>query len=84
MPYTHPTEFTGDVYSPECWKSAHRQYSLRANSFGQWWPTLETKPDYPGSGWGNIIIRDSSPFKTLKGAIAFVEKYIAKVDNSHG
>jgi hypothetical protein len=77
MTYAHPKTVDSDRYSPECWRSEKRYYALGRNGLGHWWPHLKVKGNY-GGGWMDITIRDSNPFKTLKGAIAFVEKYIER------
>jgi hypothetical protein len=82
MTYSHPKTVDSDRYAPECWRSEKRYYSLCRNGFGHWWPHLKVKGNY-GGGWMDITIRDSNPFKTLKGAIAFVEKYIER-DKAEG
>jgi hypothetical protein len=78
----HPNKFDGDRYQPIAWETTdgRRRYFLSRNRLGRWWPGLETKTD---RDWYGIVIRDSNPFKSLSGAIRFVEKFIAK-DVSNG
>lgn len=54
-------------------------YSCIQNAFGQWWPICKA---VNAAGYEyQIIIRDSNPFKTLSGAIKFVEKTITRIKN---
>jgi hypothetical protein len=80
---THPKTIKADTYQPTQWEAVNgsRRYSLSKNGLGQWWPELEVRVE--GDRWCRIIIRDSNPFKSLSGAIRFVEKFIAR-DVSNG
>lgn len=60
------------------WNEEGRRFECVQNGFGHWWPKMATRTN--GCGWYELIIRDSKPFKTLAGAIKFVEKTKARID----
>ena len=63
-------------YTQENWNAETRRYYCIQNDFGQWWPMLKVKA--LSGGWCQIYIRDSNPFKTLSGAIRYIEKHRAR------
>ncbi len=63
-------------YEKPDWKTEREEYSIRQNGLGSYWPLLQVKTTH--GQWCPIIIRDSNPFKTLGGAIRFVEKVRAR------
>ena len=62
------------------WNSEKTIFECVQNGFGQWWPKMATRK-YVGDPYPyEIIIRNSNPFKTLNGAIKFVEKTMARIE----
>jgi len=61
-----------EKYAQENWTEGNQRFYCSQNGHGHWWPCMEMKGTEGGS-WYPIIIRNSTPFKTLKGAIKFVE-----------
>lgn len=55
------------------WITDKAAYYISKNGLGHYWPRYIVKATY--GGWCPIIIRDSNPFKTLSGAIKFIEKH---------
>ena len=47
--------------------SEKEKYFITQNAFGHYWPR------YTCNGY-EVIIRNSNPFKTLKGALKFIEE----------
>ena len=74
---TQGTITDGKYTQPE-WNTEKTRYYCAQNGLGSWWPMMEARAD--SGGWCRIIIRDSNPFKTLKGAIAFVEKTKKRIE----
>jgi hypothetical protein len=72
-------------YTQDNWQFEKHYFVLGINGHGHYWPTMlirnEKNPQHPYP----IYIRDSSPFKTLKAAVKFVENYInaEKLRESH-
>lgn len=71
-----------DLYTEPDWNTPTEKFYCAKNGLGSWWPCYMVKnassPDVPAS-WYPVIIRNSSPFKTLKGAIRFVEATRARI-----
>ena len=66
-----------ESFTRESWNSEKRQFRCGKNGFGQWWPVMYWgDPSKPFEHWYPVYIRDSNPFKTLSGAIKYVESYI--------
>lgn len=66
----------GVFYKPE-WLGDKTRYYCGQNGFGHWWPVMQTNCSN-SAYWYPIIIRNSNPFKTLNGAIKFIEKVIQR------
>ena len=64
-------------YTQPDWQTETSIFYLTKNGLGMYWPKYAVKPQY-GSGWCQVYIRDSNPFKTLNGAIRYVESYRKK------
>ena len=60
-------------YTDPNWITESEAYYITVNGLGSFWPRYVVKATY--GGWCPISIRDSNPFKTLKGAIRFIEKH---------
>jgi hypothetical protein len=54
------------------WVMPNQAYYISKNGLGSYWPKYIVKATC--GGWCPIIIRDSNPFKTLAGAVKFIEK----------
>lgn len=67
-------------YTEENWISENSAYYITKNGFGSFWPQFVVKAT--SGGWCPFIIRDSNPFKTLKGAIRFIEKHKERYKDS--
>lgn len=63
---------TNRRYTQPDWNDERTRYYCLQNDFGQWWADMDVRAD--SGGWCRIILRNSNPFKTLKGAIKFVER----------
>jgi hypothetical protein len=63
----------GAEYTEENWISENSAYYITENYLGSFWPRYVVKATC--GGWCPINIRDSNPFKTLKGAIRYIEKH---------
>jgi hypothetical protein len=68
---------SAERYTQPEWETERTRYYICQNGFGHYWPMMEAKTTY-GDQWCQIIIRDSDPFKTLGGAVRFVEKIRAR------
>ena len=64
-------------YTQADWQTDTTLFYLTKNGLGMYWPKYAAKPQH-GCGWCQVYIRDSNPFKTLKGAIRYVENYRKK------
>lgn len=63
----------------ENWKTEAREFYLKQNGYGYYWPCLKVKSQGPhGPCFCEINIRDSGPFKTEAGAVKYINKIIAK------
>ena len=62
----------GGEYTEQNWITDTSAYYITKNGLGSFWPRYVVKATC--GGWCLIIIRDSNPFKTLKGAIRYIEK----------
>lgn len=71
-------EIQDGVFTKPEWNTKTKRFSCVQNGFGQWWPRLRVKAQ--SGGWCDIIIRNSDPFKTLNGAIKFVETTKARIE----
>jgi hypothetical protein len=70
---------TNNRYTQPEWESENRRYYCMQNGLGQWWPGMEVRTT--GGSWYPVILRDSNPFKTLKGAIRFLEQQKARIES---
>lgn len=64
-------------YTQADWQTETTVFYLTKNGFGHYWPKYAAKASH-SSGWCPIYIRDSNPFKTLAGAIRYIEAYRKK------
>ena len=75
--YTTHSELTAILekahYTDPTWITENSAYYITMNGLGSFWPRYVVKATC--GGWCPINIRDSNPFKTLKGAIRFIEKH---------
>ena len=60
-------------YTDPNWITESEAYYITMNGLGSFWPRYLVNATYVG--WCPISIRDYNPFKTLKGAIRFIEKH---------
>jgi len=60
-------------YTEQDWITETSAYYITKNGLGSLWPRYVVKSRC--GGWCEFHIRDSNPFKTLKGAIRFIEKH---------
>lgn len=74
---TQETITDGRYTKPE-WNNETTRYFCWRNQLGQWWADMEVRTDR--GGWYRVILRNSNPFKTLKGAVAFVEKEKKRIE----
>jgi hypothetical protein len=59
-------------YTQPDWITDTSIFYLAKNGFGHYWPKYAAKATH-SDAWCNVVIRDSNPLKTLKGAIRAVE-----------
>ena len=60
------------AYVDPAWVTDNAAYYITQNGLGSYWPGYIVKATC--GGWCPIVIRDSNPFKTLDGAIRFINK----------
>ncbi len=60
------------------WVKENQAYYISKNGLGSYWPKYIVKAAC--GGWCPIIIRDSNPFKTIEGAIRFINKHKSRYE----
>lgn len=63
-------------YTQPNWQFEKYYFELHQNGFGHYWPIMFTRNNQTNQHLYPIYIKDSDPFKTLKGAIKYVNVYI--------
>ena len=69
---------SSDTYTQAEWNREDRKFECVQNGLGQWWPKMRARAK--NGSWYEIIIRDTDPFKTLIGAIRFIERAKQRMD----
>jgi hypothetical protein len=70
---------TNNRYTQHEWNTENTRYYCWQNGHGHYWADMEV---LGSSGkWFRIILRNSNPFKTLTGAIRFIEKEKARIES---